>query len=87
MVRESIERPSAVRCQHTDLEGRFVDEIYDGWTARVIQHEYEHLTGKLLVDHMLPAARKMLLHQFQRRAVKRAERAASRQRSRSLSPA
>jgi peptide deformylase len=41
--------------QSVDLTGRPVEMEYSGFTSRVIQHEYDHLEGILLVDRMTPA--------------------------------
>jgi peptide deformylase len=50
-----VSRPECVRvkAQHPDGE-EFVEE-YEGFQARVIQHEMDHLEGVLLVDRMTPA--------------------------------
>ena len=34
------------------------EEVYDGIRARVIQHEYDHLEGKLFVDKLSPLRKK-----------------------------
>ena len=38
----------------------FVEENYDGYSARIIQHEYDHLEGILFTDHLSVLKRKML---------------------------
>jgi peptide deformylase len=50
-----VERPDRCRVRAFDLEGRPLEAEYDGFTSRVIQHEYDHLEGVLLVDRMSPA--------------------------------
>ena len=42
-----------VRAQ--DLAGQEFEAEYDGFLSRVVQHEYDHLEGVLLVDRMSPA--------------------------------
>lgn len=59
-IHEDIARPSFVRIKYQDenLE-EHIDE-YKGFAARVIQHEYDHLDGILLIDHLLPLKRRLL---------------------------
>jgi peptide deformylase len=59
-IREDITRKSRIRIQYQDTEFRSYDEYYEGVPARIIQHEYDHIEGKLLVDRISPL-RKMLL--------------------------
>jgi peptide deformylase len=40
-----------VRLQCVDERGGAVDEVVDGWAARIVQHETDHLMGRLYVDH------------------------------------
>ena len=37
---------------HTDLEGKPVQIQVDGWRARILQHEFDHLEGVLYVDRL-----------------------------------
>jgi peptide deformylase len=60
LIREEIKRPGTVRIQYYDANFNFLDETYDGVRARVIQHEYDHLEGKLLIDRVSPLRRKLL---------------------------
>lgn len=59
-IREDVMRKQKIRIQYLDREFRSHDEIYDSIPARIIQHEYDHLEGKLFVDRISPL-RKMLL--------------------------
>ena len=38
-----------------DVEGNRFEASYKGFTSRIVQHEYDHLEGILLVDRMSPA--------------------------------
>jgi len=51
-INEDVMRHSKIRIQYYDGNWEFHDERYDGVVARVIQHEYDHLEGKLFVDHL-----------------------------------
>lgn len=59
-IREDVMRKSRIRIKYQDREFKFHDEYYDGIPARIIQHEYDHLEGKLFVDRINPL-RKILL--------------------------
>ena len=50
-----VERPERCRIEAQDLEGNRVEREFDGFVSRVVQHEYDHLEGVLLVDRMSPA--------------------------------
>ena len=50
-----ITRPEKCVVHHFDVEGNEVEKEYDGFVARIIQHEYDHLQGVLLVDRMTPS--------------------------------
>jgi peptide deformylase len=59
-IREEVIRKSKIRIQYYDENFNFFDEEYDGIKARVIQHEYDHIDGKLFVDHLSPLRKRML---------------------------
>ncbi len=47
-----VVRPDRCRVQAFDVQGQPIDREFDGFESRVIQHEYDHLQGVLLVDRM-----------------------------------
>jgi len=49
-VFEDVVRPSWVKVKYRDTKGRYQHLKYDGLTARIIQHEVDHLFGKLFVS-------------------------------------
>jgi peptide deformylase len=59
-IREDVNRPETVILQY--LDENFVEqtETFNGLTARIIQHEYDHLDGKLFIDYLKPLKKKML---------------------------
>jgi peptide deformylase len=59
-IREEITRKSHIRITYYDENFEFHDEEYDGLRARVIQHEYDHTDGILLIDHIPSLKRKLL---------------------------
>lgn len=50
-----IERPDRCHVEAFDVQGRPFQGDYEGFVSRIIQHEYDHLEGVLLVDRMSPA--------------------------------
>lgn len=46
-----ISRPSSIQIQAQNGDGKFFRLSADGYLARIIQHEYDHLNGILFVDH------------------------------------
>lgn len=59
-IREEVTRTSHVRIEYYDENWNLKEEEYDGIRARVIQHEYDHLDGRLFVDRISPIRRKLL---------------------------
>ncbi len=59
-IREEVSRPSKVRIEYYDEKWNLIEEEFDGIRARVVQHEYDHLDGKLFVDRINPIRRKLL---------------------------
>lgn len=56
-----IHRPAIVHVEYTNRAHKVISAVLSGWQARIFQHEFEHLDGKLFIDHWLPVARKKLL--------------------------
>ena len=59
-LREEVMRESHVRITYYDENWQFYDEAYDGYKARIIQHEYDHLDGILFTDKISPLRRRLL---------------------------
>lgn len=49
---ETVERPARVRVNALDRDGRAIELEADGLLAVCLQHEMDHLSGKLFVDHL-----------------------------------
>jgi peptide deformylase len=56
-VFEEVERAERIRVRFQDLEGHTREEDADGLLAVCIQHEMDHLEGKLFVDYLSPLKR------------------------------
>ena len=59
-LNEDVTRKSNIHVEYYDENGEFHEQDFDGLVARVIQHEYDHLEGKVFVDH-LSSIKKMVL--------------------------
>jgi peptide deformylase len=59
-IREDIFRPETVTLQYVNAEFEEQEKTFTGLSARVILHEYDHLEGKLFIDHLPPLKRKLM---------------------------
>ena len=56
-----IERPESVTLCYTNEKNKIIEEKKDGQEARIIQHEIDHLSGKLFVDYLSSLKRNILI--------------------------
>ena len=59
-IREDINRSEIVKLDYQDENFTPHTETFTGITARVILHEYDHIEGRLFIDHLKPLRRKLL---------------------------
>lgn len=59
-IRGEVYRPEIVTIRYRDIDWNEHEETHEGMAARIIQHEYDHLHGKLFTDY-LPALKRQLL--------------------------
>jgi peptide deformylase len=59
-IREDIYRAEEVTIEFQDETFRSHKKTFTGITARIILHEYDHIEGKLFIDHLSPLKRKLL---------------------------
>lgn len=52
-----VQRPERCTVEAFDVDGNPIQAEYDGFVSRIVQHEYDHLEGVLLVDRMTAADR------------------------------
>jgi len=62
-----VERSTRAVVEGTTLDGETVRIEGVGLLARAIQHEMDHLSGNLFLDHLSPARRQSLLKEYRRR--------------------
>lgn len=59
-IREDIKRPESVKIEYEDENFDLHTKTFSGVSARVILHEYDHIEGKLFIDHLPLLKRKLL---------------------------
>jgi len=59
-IHEKVSRKNRIRIQYMDENFQPHDEVYEGFKARVIQHEYDHLEGMMFVDHLSGIRKQMI---------------------------
>lgn len=68
-VYDTVERAERVTFRYLDLTGKLVESTADGLLAICLQHEIDHLNGKLFIDYLSPLKRQRL-----RKKLEKAER-------------
>jgi peptide deformylase len=59
-IREKISRKAKLKITYYDENWNKHEEQYDGMKARIIQHEYDHIEGKMFVDYLTPLKERLL---------------------------
>jgi len=59
-IREDIMRNESVTLQYDDENFERHVETFNGLSARIILHEYDHIEGKLFIDYLKPFKRKLM---------------------------
>jgi peptide deformylase len=59
-IREDVYRAEEVTLEYVDESFQPQEITANGLTARIILHEYDHIEGKLFIDHLKPLKRKLL---------------------------
>lgn len=73
-VYHDVERPSKVIINARDANGTPFTLKASGLMARVIQHEYDHLDGKLFIDHLTEEERKKVVRAYEKKNRKHGRR-------------
>jgi len=61
-----VERPSIVEVKWQDVDGKERNEKFDELWATCVQHEIDHLDGKLFIDYLKPLKRQMITRKMQK---------------------
>ncbi|QXV66195.1 peptide deformylase [Mucilaginibacter sp. 21P] len=59
-IREDVARKSTVRLSYYDEDWKHHEETFSGMAARIIQHEYDHIEGKLFTDKLSPLRKRLI---------------------------
>ena len=61
-----VERPSKITVRWIDRDGNEKQESFDGLWATCIQHEIDHLDGKLFIDYLSPLRRQLITRKMKK---------------------
>ncbi len=61
-----VTRPKEVEVAWIDSDGNARKEVFDGLWATCVQHEIDHLDGKLFIDYLKPLKRQMITRKMQK---------------------
>ena len=67
-VRFEIGRPSSLVVRYVDRDGRQQELAADGLLATAIQHEIDHLNGRMIIDYMSRLKRDIIIRRFKKQA-------------------
>jgi peptide deformylase len=67
-----VQRPAEVRVTWLGLDGKMQEEQFSGLWATCIQHEIDHLNGKLFIDYLGPLKRQMITRRMEKLKRERA---------------
>ncbi|MCF0198684.1 MAG: peptide deformylase [Bacteroidaceae bacterium] len=59
-IHETVRRPTRIRVTYLDEQFQEHDEWVGGYLARVMQHEFDHLDGKVFTDHLKGLRRQLV---------------------------
>jgi len=61
-----VTRPKLVQVRWMDMDGREREQEFDALWATCVQHEIDHLNGKLFIDYLSPMKRQMMTRKSQK---------------------
>lgn len=67
-----VTRPAEVAVRWLDRDGNLQEQEFDGLWATCVQHEIDHLDGKLFIDYLKPLKRQMITRKMQKLKRERA---------------
>lgn len=59
-IREKVSRKEQLRIRYFDENWNAHEDTFDGMKARIIQHEYDHIEGKMFIDYLAPLKKRLL---------------------------
>jgi peptide deformylase len=67
-----VERPAEVRVRWLGLDGAMHEELFSGLWATCVQHEIDHLNGRLFIDYLTPLKRQLITRKMEKLKRERA---------------
>lgn len=64
-IREEVFRKEEVTISYYDENWNLKEETFTGYSARIVQHEYDHLEGVLFTDYLSPLKKRLLTKKLQ----------------------
>lgn len=61
-----VKRPASVKVRWLDLDGTAQERLFEGLWATCVQHEIDHLDGKLFIDYLGPLKRQMITRKMEK---------------------
>lgn len=59
-IHENVKRPTRIHVTYQDENFTEHDEWVEGYLARVMQHEFDHLEGKMFIDRITPLRKQLI---------------------------
>ena len=59
-ISEKVTRPTRIHVQYLDEDLQLHDEWVEGYLARVMQHEFDHLDAKMFIDRISPLRKQLI---------------------------
>lgn len=59
-IHEKVSRPTEIVVRYVDERFEPKEETLHGFAARIVQHEYDHLEGKVFIDHIAPIRKQLI---------------------------
>lgn len=65
----TLKRPESIMLEFTTIDGERKQSMFSGITARIIQHEYDHMEGRNFLDLASPLKKALALKQAKKKTV------------------
>ena len=66
-----IERPQKITLQYLNEKNKLIKKTVDGYESRILQHEIDHLSGKLFVDYLSSLKRNILIKKVKKNSKRK----------------
>jgi peptide deformylase len=65
-LRGNVPRHQRIRVRYSTLDGEMIDREFDGFIARIFQHEFDHLSGVVFLDRMVSTKEIMMEREYRK---------------------